>query len=362
MVLAEQVEPRNLVAARHVASGVLRKRQVRERMSLAHLFGFAAGRKSLRREHRIVSSMRYRGASAPATASTRLCSTSVESASITSLPSSLAGPATASASSRRKPPENTDSRASRTRAGASSNSWLHVIVAASVCCRAGRSRAPEPGRSRRVVRRSAMARAGNSAMRAAASSMPSGSPSSRRQISMTAGASSGVRTYPGRTRRARSTNRRTASDDSASASAGRSIRSRWRYPKRANRELLLEREPQGSPAGDHDAQAPRGLEVALELIGRGEQLFVIVEQYVAAGRLVRRLLLRRQHLHRTGHVLGRERRDRNQPHPEPGGGIPRGVRPHDPQRRRRASPRPTRPRSTPRRSRQRARAPRRSAS
>ena len=119
-----------------------------------------------------------------------------------------------------------------------------------------------------------MARGGNSAMRAAASSMPSGSPSSRRQISMTAGGA-GREHIPGAYPRARSTNRRTASDDSASA---------WRIhpqpmavPQRADRELLLEREPQGSPARDHDAQAPRGLEVALELIGRGEQLFVVVE-------------------------------------------------------------------------------------
>ena len=55
-------------------------------------------------------------------------------------------------------------------------------------------------------------------MRAAASSIASGRPSSRRQISATAAALPSVRAKPGRTARARSTNSATAGEDSSSSS------------------------------------------------------------------------------------------------------------------------------------------------
>ena len=132
---------------------------------------------------------------------------------------SSARPQIASAWSTAKPPANTDSRSRSRCSGSRNRSLLQPIAACSVRWRSGASRDPEPGRSSLRPSRSAMSRAGRSAIREAAISMPSGSPSRRRQISATASTSSATSLYPGRTRAARSTKRRIASFASASSTA-----------------------------------------------------------------------------------------------------------------------------------------------
>ena len=91
-------------------------------------------------------------------------------------------------------------------------------------------------------------------MRAAASSIASGRPSSRRQISATAAALPSVRAKSGRTARARSTNSATAGEaaSSASGSAGGVGGQR----QRRHRVLPLGPQPQHRPAGRQDRHAP----------------------------------------------------------------------------------------------------------
>ncbi len=121
-------------------------------------------------------------------------------------------PHTASATSSGPPPANTPSRANRRRSSASRRSWLQSMAPRRVRWRSGRSRPPADRRPSRSPSRWAIAAGDRRRTRAAASSMASGRPSSRRTISATAAPFSAVSVNSGRTAIARSTNRRTASD------------------------------------------------------------------------------------------------------------------------------------------------------
>ena len=123
----------------------------------------------------------------------------------------MAPPAhTSSAASRVKPPANTDSRRKSTRSSPVSRSWLHSMVARRVCWRVRAVRLPAARTSRLSPSRAAIWSSDSAATRAAASSMASGMPSSRRQISSMVASSSAFGLNCG-SAAARSTNRRLAS-------------------------------------------------------------------------------------------------------------------------------------------------------
>ena len=172
---------------------------------------------------RIVSSIRNRASPcASSRIRMRLCSASVSMPARTSMsgvPASSA-PHTASAVANVPPPWNTDRRANSRRLSASSRSWLQSIAPRSVRWRSGRSRPPADSRPSRSLSRATIAAGVRIRTRAAASSMASGRPSSRRTISATAAALSAVSVNPWRTAMARSRNRRTASEP---AIASRSV-------------------------------------------------------------------------------------------------------------------------------------------
>jgi len=136
-------------------------------------------------------------------------------------PPTPAALATSSTASSVQPPTKTASRRNSRRSSSSSRSWLQAMAPRSVCWRAGRSRAPPVSSGSRRSRRASIAWGDSSRTRAAASSIASGSPSSRWQISATAGPLSSVRTKSGVIAAARSTKRATAANrDSASAAGG----------------------------------------------------------------------------------------------------------------------------------------------
>ena len=97
----------------------------------------------------------------------------------------LSAPATASAASIVQPPGKTASRRKTVCSSGESRSWLQAIVSRIVCCRAGRVRAPPVSSGKRGSSRVSSAAGGSTLTRAAASSMASGKPSSRAQISAT---------------------------------------------------------------------------------------------------------------------------------------------------------------------------------
>ena len=158
--------------------------------------------------------------------------------------------ATASAASSVQPPAKTARRRKSACSSAVSRSWLQAIVSRSVCCRAGASRGPpveQAQRRRRGAPEPLQQRRGGSALiRAAASSIASGSPSSRAQIGRDGG---GV---VGREREVRADARRPVDEERD----GRVTRQRLnpraaascRGPERRDRELLLARHPQRGPA------------------------------------------------------------------------------------------------------------------
>ena len=78
-------------------------------------------------------------------------------------------------------PSKTDRRSKARWSRGDRRSWLQATAPSSVRCRAGTSRAPLPGSGSRAARRSRIADSGRSDTRAAASSMPSGSPSTSAQ-------------------------------------------------------------------------------------------------------------------------------------------------------------------------------------
>ena len=113
---------------------------------------------------------------------------------------------TASAASVVAPPANTAKRPKASASRAFSRRWLQSIVARRVRWRSGASRRPCPRPSSTGARRAFSSWTSSSVVRAAASSMASGSPSRWRQISATALALSSVSSKPWSWRRARSTN------------------------------------------------------------------------------------------------------------------------------------------------------------
>jgi hypothetical protein len=106
-------------------------------------------------------------------------------------------------------PGNTASRSASRRSWSSSRSQLQATTARSVRCRGSAVRLPPVGSWNRSPKRAATCSTGSARTRAAASSIASGSPSSRRQISTTAVTLSWVTAKPGWTATARSANSRT---------------------------------------------------------------------------------------------------------------------------------------------------------
>ena len=135
----------------------------------------------------------------------------------------------------------------------------------------GASRGPDPGSGRWDASRSRMARSGMSDRRAAASSMPSGRPSSSSQISVTSGASApGSQSW--RTARARSDEQ-----------FGRRVRAGRRSPQtavhrqRANRVFLLPGDVERGAARDDEAGSGRGAHEGRDVPGRLEEVLEVVE-------------------------------------------------------------------------------------
>ena len=108
-----------------------------------------------------------------------------------------------------------------------------VDRAAQVCCRSGRSRAPVVSRSSRFSSRAAIACGLRSLIRAAASSIASGRPSSRCTISATAASFSSLSAKPGLTAWARSTKSATACASSSGSSGY------WCSPRRCSGAWLV---------------------------------------------------------------------------------------------------------------------------
>ena len=118
--------------------------------------------------------------------------------------------------SKSNPPRNTASRRNTTRSGSVSSMCDQSTDARRVCSRRTAVRAPPVSRRKRSCRLSRISVSDNARMRAAASSIASGMPSRRRQISVTAVVLSSVRWKSGRTWRARSVNNSMASSASDS--------------------------------------------------------------------------------------------------------------------------------------------------
>ena len=102
------------------------------------------------------------------------------------------------------------------RSGSVSNACDQSTDARSVCCRRTAVRAPPVNSRKRSCRLPTISSSDSARTRAAASSIASGMPSSRRQISVTVAALSSVTVKSGRTRRARSANNSIASSASDS--------------------------------------------------------------------------------------------------------------------------------------------------
>ncbi|MDT5328320.1 MAG: hypothetical protein QOF25_5472, partial [Mycobacterium sp.] len=102
------------------------------------------------------------------------------------------------------------------RSGSVSNAWDQSTEARNVCCRRTAVRAPPVSNRKRSCRLSRISFSDKTRTRAAASSIASGTPSRRRQISVAAAQLSSVRRKSGRTRRARSVNNSIASSASDS--------------------------------------------------------------------------------------------------------------------------------------------------
>ena len=171
---------------------------------------------------------------------------------MTSTPRSCFVSATASAASNVQPPTKTDSRRNSRCSASPSRSWLQAIAARSVCWRAGRSRAPPVRICSRLSSRPSIAAGGSVLTRAAASSMASGRPSRRLQISAIARAFSLVSAKSGLDAVARSTNSITAG---LRASVSSDVVARGVGPRqRQHRHLVLAVQVQRLPARDQDLE------------------------------------------------------------------------------------------------------------
>ena len=147
---------------------------------------------------------------------TSALSTSDSSSSRTFSPGSAQ---TASTSANVHPPAKTAMRRNRRCSDSSRSEWLQSIVARSVCCRSGMSRAPDVSTWRAWSSRSSSASGDRSRSRAAASSSASGRPSRRRQTAATASSFSGVSSNEPLVDLARSTKSAIAGGSSSGASA-----------------------------------------------------------------------------------------------------------------------------------------------
>ena len=122
---------------------------------------------------RIVASRWYRSCSTR----TRDLSASLDSRSSTWSGAISPKAATRSAAASENPPENTASRRNTARSSAASRSWLQSRVARSAWCRAGADLAPPVSTPNTSPSRSVSCRTDSTRIRAAASSIASGSPS-----------------------------------------------------------------------------------------------------------------------------------------------------------------------------------------
>ncbi len=151
----------------------------------------------------------------------RLLSTRDATPSNTSRSRSAPALDTASAASSVNPPTKTASRRNSFCSSPVSSSWLQSMARRSVCWRSGRSRAPPVNNRSRLSKRPRIAAGVRTFTRAAASSMASGRPSRRAQISTTAAALSSPKTKPGFTARARWINSATAGYSESSSTGPR---------------------------------------------------------------------------------------------------------------------------------------------
>ena len=135
-------------------------------------------------------------------------------------------------------------------------------------CVAARAGPPRPFRARPATWPAGASRASGSSsrVRAAASSIASGRPSSRRQISATAAALLSVRAKPGRAARARSTNSATAGD-AASSAIGTPVGVGGQRQRR-HRVLPLRPQPQHRTAGRQDHHAATAGQQRVDVAGR----------------------------------------------------------------------------------------------
>ena len=155
-----------------------------------------------------------------------------------------------------------------------SRSWLQSIAPRSVCCRAGRSRAPPVRSCSRCSSRASIAAGVSSLTRAAASSIARGRPSSRMQISAVARA---------RFRRDREVrlDRRGALAEEGDRLVLRKLLDRGGprvgQRQRRHRELVLAVNVERRPAGDEDLRAGAGRRELRDQRRRGNQVLEAVE-------------------------------------------------------------------------------------
>ena len=224
-------------------------------------------------KNRMVSRSPNRGPSGPIDVWTRLSSTRLDRPSRMSIPISADEPHTASASSGRQPPAKTASRANSRLDGSRRKSWLQAIVDAHGPLSLWEIARRRSGRSNWRPIRSAIAAGASNPTRPAANSIPSGRPSRRVQIPLTAATFSVVRRNPSWTRRARSTKSWTQSEPPAEArSSAASGRGRGK-----TRILLLGGHEERGPAGGDDPDARRLSEQVLQEWGDGSDLFDVIE-------------------------------------------------------------------------------------
>ena len=220
----EPVQPRQLSGTLQLGWSRLGERPEVGRVTVVRSCQSAPSRRRSSAYSRMVSSSPKRGSPLRACGRTRLLSTSEPSVSMTcparpGSAGSAAAAQTASAAGRSKVPANTPRRANSACSPPDSRSKLQSRVFRSVRCRSGRSRAPPVSSPILSSSRASRACGGSSLTLAAASSMASGSPSSRRHISATAPAFPLVSSKPADAACARCTNRRTEAHRCTSAAS-----------------------------------------------------------------------------------------------------------------------------------------------
>ena len=185
----------------------------------------------------------------------------------------------AATAGRPKLPANTASRANRARSLGDSRLKLQSSVFRRVRWRSGRSRGPVVSTLVRSSSRASSARGGSSLTRAAASSMASGRPSSRRQISATAPGVLLGQAEPGASACARAAKSRPRVRPAAASRGPRA-----EGPGAQDREFVFAAEPEHAAAGHQHHQAGGGGEqLGHERGCVGDLLEVIQDQQHAPG-------------------------------------------------------------------------------